>query len=61
MRPPAAAGRYTGTLLCVDPDLNVSTALLAARVYPDKTQNDDAFVYVKQDFNTAAKAALGYT
>jgi serine-type D-Ala-D-Ala carboxypeptidase len=49
---------YTGTLLCVDPTRNVTTVLLANRVYPNSTGETAGIQAARQAFNTAVLAAL---
>ena len=49
---------YTGTLMCVDPERNISTVLLTTRVYPDE-QNVGGIQQLRQAFNNAVLAALG--
>ena len=49
---------YTGTLICIDTESNVSLVLLTTRVYPNKTANADAIQIVRQQFATAVRAAL---
>ena len=49
---------YTGTLICVDTESNVSLVLLTTRVYPNKTANADAIQIVRQQFSSAVRAAL---
>lgn len=49
---------YTGTQLCVDPSTGVATALLAARVYPNKTAHFAEMQEIRQRFNDAVVAAL---
>ena len=44
--------------MCVDPVRNISTVLLATRVYPDMYANDDSIVVLRQAFNNAVIAAL---
>lgn len=49
---------YTGTLVCIDVETNVSLVLLTNRVYPNSTGNADSILVVRRDFATAVRAAL---
>ena len=49
---------YTGTLVCIDIETNVSLVLLTNRVYPNSTANADSVCVVRREFTTAVRAAL---
>jgi CubicO group peptidase (beta-lactamase class C family) len=48
---------YTGTLMCVDPERNISTVLLTTRCYPNDTETVE-IKQLRQSFNNAVVAAL---